>query len=113
MQPKLFENPAETVAIEDVILYALGDFQCRGKVLANRELALDRLHGTFLRASAKFGIGELSDVQIVERLRAMGAKVIELPNFVAKRPYHVTVTMELSKKGIDLFNERRGSEPRY
>lgn len=90
-QPKLFEQTTETVALEDVLLYALGDFQSRGKVLANRELALDRLHGAFLRAFAKFGIAELSDEIIVKGLRDLGATVTEVPNFVAKRPFRVRV----------------------
>lgn len=105
MQPKLFENPAETVAIEDVILYALGDFQSRGKVLANRELALDRLHGAFLRAFRKFGISDLTDAQVVEALENLGVGIVKLPSFVAKHPYRVTVPQRVVKLAVDLFTK--------
>ena len=99
MQPKLFELPNETVAIEDVLLYALGDFQSRGKVLADRELALDRLHGAFLRAFVKFGIAELPDEQIVKVLKTLGVDVAELPSFVAKHPFRLTVSEKISTRG--------------
>lgn len=112
MQPKLFEKSRESVDLETVILYALGDFQSRGKVLADRELAFDRLHGAFVRACTKFGIAELSDEMIVKGLRDLGATVTEVPNFVAKRPYRATVAMELAKKARELFEERQHSEPR-
>ncbi|MGI8409966.1 MAG: hypothetical protein ACR2M8_08835 [Pyrinomonadaceae bacterium] len=103
MQPKLFEVPTETVEIEKVILYALGDFQSRGKVLADRELALDRLRGAFLRAYAKFLIRELSDEQVIEALLNLGINVIEVPNFVAKRPYRITVSQETAKQAETHF----------
>jgi hypothetical protein len=104
-QPKLFDQMTDSVALEDVLLYALGDFQSRGKVLADRELALDRLHGAFLRAFERFGIAELSDEQIVKGLQNLGAYVVEVPNFVAKRPYRVTVNAETSSRGFELFKE--------
>lgn len=104
MQPKLFEVPSETVKVEDVLLYALGDFQSRGKMLADRELALDRLHGAFLRAFAKFGIAELSDEVIVKELRALGAYVIEVPSFVAKRPFRIIVGAPLAREAVEKFN---------
>ncbi len=103
MQPKLFEVPTETVEIENVILYALGDFQSRGKVLANRELALDRLRGAFLRAFAKFGIEDTSDEQIVAGLRNLGVTVKEVPRFVAKHPYRVTVPDLVVHKSSEIF----------
>ena len=103
MQQKLFENAAETVAIEDVILYALGDFQSRGKVLVNRELALDRLRGAFNRALAKFGIVQLTDDKIVESLKNLGVKVTEVPNFVAKYPYRVTVSQAIAIDAFEVY----------
>ena len=112
MQPKLFEQPLERVSIEDVLLYALGDFQSRGKVLADRELALDRLHGAFLRAFEKFGIAELPDEQIVEGLKNLGATVVEVPSFVAKRPYRVTVSTEIGGRAFESFNESQESASR-
>lgn len=99
MQPKLFEMPAGSTDIEKVLLYALGDFQSRGKVLANRELAFDRLRGAFLRAFEKFGIAVLPDEKIVEGLRRLGVKVVEVPSFVAKRPYRLTVTKKIADEG--------------
>src|SRR5687768_10411882 len=90
-QPKLFDPPADTAEIEKVLLYALGDFQARGKQLVDRELAFDRLRGAFLRAFNKFGIDELPDNIVAEGLRKIGARVVEVPNFVAKHPYRVVV----------------------
>jgi hypothetical protein len=108
-QPKLFDQMTDSVALEDVLLYALGDFQSRGKVLANRELALDRLQGAFLRAFERFGIAELSDEQVVKGLQNLGADVVEFPNFVAKRPYRVTINKEIAKRAFDLFIIRLGT----
>ncbi len=103
MQPKLFENAAETASVEDVILYALGDFQSRGKVLANRELALDRLHGAFVRAFRKFRIPDLTDAQVVEALNNLGARVVTLPSFVAKHPFRVTVPDHVVKLAVNFY----------
>jgi hypothetical protein len=105
-QPKLFDQITDSVALEDVLLYALGDFQSRGKVLADRELALDRLHGAFLRAFTKLGIAEPSEEDIVNCLRKIGVRVIEIPNFVAKRPYRVTVNEQTGERASELFRER-------
>ncbi len=102
-QPKLFEQSTESVALEDVLLYALGDFQSRGKVLAGRELALDRLHGAFVRACTKFGVGEPSDQSIIKGLVELGVTVIELPPFVAKRPFRVSVPESVSNSAIASF----------
>lgn len=104
-QPKLFEQSNETVALEDVLLYALGDFQSRGKVLVDRELALDRLHGAFLRSFAKFGIAQLSDKTVIEGLRDLSVTVTEVHNFVAKRPYRVSVNDEICRKAVEQFTK--------
>lgn len=97
MQPKLFEKAATTADLEKVLLYALGDFQSRGKILAERELAFDRLRGAFLRAFEKFGIEELPDREVVDGLKKLGARVIAVPTFVAKHPYRVTVSKETAQ----------------
>lgn len=102
-QPNLFETKSEEIEINKIIFYALGDFQSRGKVLAMRELPLDRLRGAFKRASEKFGVNELSDDQIAETLETLGAKVKKVPSFVAKHPYRVTVSDELAEKAKTLF----------
>ena len=105
MQAKLFEKATETVDLETVILYALGEFQSRGKVLANRELAFDRLRGAFLRAFQKFRIPDVPEEQIVKALKNIGATVDEIPNFVAKRPYRITIDSRTAFEANNLFRE--------
>jgi hypothetical protein len=77
-QPNLFD--VKTIEVENILLYALGEFQSRGKVLADRELALDRLRGAFKRATEKFGTEEFSDEEIAKGLEKLGSKVIRVPN---------------------------------
>ena len=86
------------------MLFALGEFQSRGKVLADRELALDRLRGAFKRAAAKFGTEEFSDEQIADVLMKLDAKVIKVPNFVAKHPFRVTIYQSLANRASEAFN---------
>jgi histone H3/H4 len=97
-QPTLFEAETDASETEKLTLYALGEFQARKKVLAMRELALDRLRGAFKRAAEKFGVGELSDKQIAEILENLGARVVEVPSFVAKHPFRVTISSDLAEK---------------
>jgi histone H3/H4 len=97
-QPALFEAKTANADGERLTLYALGEFQSRGKVLAERKLALDRLRGAFKRASEKFGVAELSDKQIAENLERLGAQVTEVPSFVAKHPFRVTVSDDLAER---------------
>lgn len=100
-QPTLFEpNTTET---EKIILYALGDFQSRKKVLAERELALDRLRGAFKRACEAFGVEELSDETLAEGLEKLGANVKKRPSFVAKHPFNVTVQTELAERAFEFY----------
>lgn len=102
-QPTLFQPRA--VDAERLLLYALGEFQSRGKVLAERQLPLDRLRGAFKRASEKFQTEELSDEKIVLALERLGAKVVRKPSFVAKHPFRVTVPNELSEKAKEIYRE--------
>jgi histone H3/H4 len=104
-QPQLFETMTENVEIEKVLLYALGDFQSRKKVLADRELALDRLRGAFKRATDKFGIAELSDEQIAETLEKLGAKIVKVQSFVAKHPFRVTISIETAERAKQFYSE--------
>lgn len=104
-QPKLFETETETADIERVLLYALGEFQSRKKVLADRELALDRLRGAFKRAAEKFGVEEFSDMQIADNLEILGAKVVKLQSFIAKHPYRVTISNETAERAREFYNE--------
>ncbi len=107
MQPSLFEPKAELTEIERVVLYALGDFQSRKKVLAERELALDRLRGAFRRAFEKFGVEEISDESIAEVLGKLGARVKEVPTFVAKHPFRVTIPDEMAANGRGEFERSK------
>ena len=100
-QPNLFDE--KTIEIEKIMLYALGEFQSRGKVLADRELALDRLRGAFKRAAEKFGTEELSDEQIIESLKTLNAKIVQVPSFVAKHPFRVTVYQSLANRALEFF----------
>ena len=104
-QPNLFENNTQSDEIEKILLYALGDFQSRGKVLAERELALDRLRGAFKRASEKFEVEEFSDEKIAENLEKLGAKVIKVPIFVAKHPFRVTISLQTAERAKNVYNE--------
>lgn len=103
-QPTLFESDSRNAQIEDVILYALGDFQSRGLVLAERELPLDRLLGAFKRAFEHFKISEVSDEHIAESLKKLGAKINKLPSFVAKHPFRITVSNSLAEKSRQVYN---------
>ena len=104
-QPNLFEQNTKSDEIEKILLYALGDFQSRGKVLAERELALDRLRGAFKRASEKFETEEFSDEKIAENLGKLGAKIIKVPSFVAKHPFRVTVSKDLAEKSSEVYSQ--------
>lgn len=104
-QPTLFEVKTTAVEDERLTLYALGEFQSRKKVLADRELALDRLLGAFKRAAEKFGAPEFTDKQVTENLEKLGAKVVEVPNFVAKHPFRVTVSKELAEKAGEFYKQ--------
>lgn len=106
-QPTFFEKPdgQDAVDNERVVLYALGDFQMRGKVLAQRDLPLDRLRGAFRRATEAHGIEELSDEEVVSTLRALGAEVRQVPSFVAKHPFRVIVPEELAERSRVSYQE--------
>ena len=104
-QPNLFDLPEKNVEVERVLLHALGEFQARGKLLAMRQLPLDRLRGAFKRAAEKFEIEELSDKTIAESLTKLGAKIVEVPSFVAKHPFRVTVQAELAEKAQDFYRQ--------
>ena len=103
-QPNLFDE--KTIEIEKILLYALGEFQSRGKVLADRELALDRLRGAFKRAAEKFGTEEFSDENLADGLEKLGANIKRVPNFVAKHPFRVTVSKTTSERALIYFIEQ-------
>ena len=105
-QPNLFEIETDAPEIEKILLFALGEFQSRGKVLADRELALDRLRGAFKRACEKFGANELPDEKIAESLEKLGAHVKRVPNFVAKHPFKITVLNNLAERAKEFYGEK-------
>jgi len=109
-QPNLFETERDAPEIEKILLYALGEFQSRGKVLAERELALDRLRGAFKRACEKFGASEFTDEKIAEGLERLGAKVVKVPSFVAKHPFRVTVSFDTAERARRFYNETLAQE---
>ena len=106
-QPTLFEKKSRPGAVdaEQVILFALGDFQARGKVLAERDLPLDRLRGAFKRAAEAHGVEELSDEATVATLGKLGAVVREVPPFVAKHPFRVIVPTRLAERAQQAYQE--------
>lgn len=104
-QPNLFDADTKTIEVEQILLFALGDFQSRGKVLAERELALDRLRGAFKRASEKFGAEEFSDETIAKGLEKLGAKIVKVPNFVAKHPFRVTISNNLAERAKGFYQK--------
>ncbi len=103
VQPELFDIDGGDCRLESVILHALGDFQARGKDLAGRELAFDRLRGAFRRAFERFELGEASDDAVALALERLGANVKKLPSFVAKHPYRVTVPDEVAERARVVF----------
>ncbi|HEV7842694.1 MAG TPA: hypothetical protein VGO69_03315 [Pyrinomonadaceae bacterium] len=106
-QPTLFDRQSKqsTVTDERLVLYALGNFQARGKDLAERDLPLDRLRGALRRASEAFDIEQLTDERAVAVLAALGAQVQRRHSFAAKHPYHVIVPTELARRARRAYEE--------
>ncbi len=104
-QPSLFDISEKVVDAEKILLFALGEFQSRGKILAMRELALDRLRGAFKRAAEQFETAELHDEEIAKHLENLGAKIVRVPNFVAKHPFRVTVSTDLAERAKDFYKK--------
>jgi hypothetical protein len=111
-QPTFFDKNEgdEGVDAERLVLYALGDFQARGLVLAERDLPLDRLRGALRRASEVFDVPELSDERAAEAFAALGARVRRVPTFFAKHPYRVVVPEELARRASEVWRESRKSD---
>lgn len=106
-QPTLFEKTSgkEVVDVENIVLYALGEFQARGKVLAERDLPLDRIRGALRRASEENDIEELSDEDAAAVLIRLGAEVRKVPAFVAKHPFRVIVPSSLADRAQRAYKE--------
>ena len=107
-QPTFFDAVRKGSAADagQVILYALGEFQARGKLLAERDLPLDRLRGALRRAAEKFGVEELDDEPAVAALGSLGAHVRRVPAFVAKHPFRVVVPTELAERARVFYGEQ-------
>lgn len=110
-QPNFFdrEKPTGGAAAERLVLYAFGDFQARGHVLAERELPLDRLRGALRRAAEDFNVEELGDEPAVEAMSALGAQVRRVPSFFAKHPFRVTVPAALAERARDFYRQHRAA----
>jgi hypothetical protein len=111
-QNSLFDveaEPGERDAAR-LILYALGDFQARGKALAGRDLPFDRLRGAFRRAAVAFNAPELDDEVAAATLDALGASVRRVPTFVAKHPFRVVVSEQLAEKSRRFFLETKKTD---
>ncbi|HYN86595.1 MAG TPA: hypothetical protein VER32_15205 [Pyrinomonadaceae bacterium] len=104
-QPTFFEGRADADApdAESLVLYALGDFQARGKLLAERDLPLDRLRGALRRAADAHGVRELDDETAARALAALGARVRRVQTFFAKHPFRVNVPAELAERALARF----------
>lgn len=111
-QPTFFdkESKAGDVDAERILLYALGDFQERGKVLAERDLPFDRLRGAFRRAAEAFDTPELADEKAAAALSALGANVRRVPTFVAKHPFRVVVPAHLAERARGFFLETKKTD---
>ena len=109
-QPTLFEKRSGKVDAGQIVIYALGDFQARGKVLAGRDLPLDRLRGALRRSSEAHGVEELSDEEAVAAFRTLGAEVRQVPPFVAKHPFRVVVPEPLAEKSRRFFLETKKTD---
>ncbi|MBD0371709.1 MAG: hypothetical protein ICV60_12790 [Pyrinomonadaceae bacterium] len=110
-QPTLFDQQSKQSAVSDerLVLYALGDFQARGLVLAERDLPLDRLRGALRRAADAFGVEQLTDEDAVTIMAALGAQVQRRHSFAAKHPYHVIVPHALAERARRAYEEIRAA----
>jgi hypothetical protein len=107
-QTELFaEKKAEAAGdLDRLVLYAFADFQLRGKALAERELPLDRLRGALRRAAEVFGVAELSDETAAQAIQALGGRVRQVPPYVAKHPFRITIPAELAERARELYRDQ-------
>lgn len=112
IQPSFFDEKfgAKVVENDVLMMFALGEFQKRGKELAERELPLDRLLGAIRRSAEHFQTAELNDEEIAETLVKLGAKVVRRPNFFAKHPFRITVPVNLAEKSLEIFQNEEARQ---
>jgi hypothetical protein len=108
-QTTLFEKERKAggADAERLLLYALGEFQARGKLLAGRDLPFDRLRGAFRRAAEAFDVDELGDEEAAAALGALGAQVRRVPTFFAKHPFRVLIPAPLAERARAFFLEMK------
>ncbi len=106
-QTELFSETKteDAIAPERIVLYAFGEFQARGKALAERELPLDRLRGALRRAAETFGVAELSDETAVATIQRLGASVRRVPPYVAKHPFRVIVPPHMAEQSRRFYQD--------
>jgi len=111
-QTELFtESKApDAVAPDRIVFYALADFQLRGKLLAERELPLDRLRGALRRAADVFGVAELSDEDAVAAIQRLGGRVRRVPPYVAKHPFRVIIPTAVAERAKQLYQEQDANQ---
>ncbi len=110
-QHELFGTQERSRAADELlVLHALGDFQKRGKLLADRDLPIDRLRGALRREAARAETSELNDERFAEVLGALGAHVKRVPAFIAKHPFRVTVPASLAEHALAALAERDASD---
>ena len=111
-QPNFFDKDSSTGEADaaQIVLYALGDFQARGKLLAERDLPFDRLRGAFRRAAEVFGTDELGDEQTASALTSLGANVRRVPTFFAKHPFRIVVPTTLADRAREFFMQEQRRE---
>jgi hypothetical protein len=107
-QTELFagKETADANELDRVVLYALADFQLRGKTLVERELPLDRLRGALRRAADALGVAELSDEDAVAAIQTIGGRVRRVPPYVAKHPFRITVPAEVAERAKQFYRDR-------
>lgn len=109
-QHELFGTQERSRAADELlVLYALGDFQKRGKLLVDRDLPIDRLRGALKREAARAETSELNDECFAEVLGALGAHVKRVPAFIAKHPFRVTVSASLAERARAALAQRDAS----
>ena len=110
-QTELFADreTADVSELDRVVLYALADFQLRGKALAERELPLDRLRGALRRAADAYNVAELSDEDAVATIQTLGGRVRRVPPYVAKHPFRVTIPAEVAEHAKQFYRDRNAS----
>ncbi|HEV2762379.1 MAG TPA: hypothetical protein VGV38_05230 [Pyrinomonadaceae bacterium] len=111
-QPTFFDKDTRgpDADADQIVLYALGDFQARGLALVERDLPLDRLRGALRRAAEKFGAEELSDESAAAAFERLGARVRRVPAFFAKHPFRVVVPEPLASRAQDFYRQQTAQE---